>query len=99
MDMRTYVWYDGYISLEAVMVMKQLYMTLRLFQQKFRTEEACQQHLFSVRWPDGFRCPECGHNQYYKIADLFQCTACRHQTSLTAGTIFHKTRTPLSVWF
>lgn len=72
-----------------------------MFQEKFRTEEACQQHLFAIRWKDGFRCPKCGHDHYYKISKplLFQCAVCRHQTSLTAGTIFHKTRTPLQVWF
>ena len=81
--------------------MKQYSMNLRLFQQKFQTESACQQHLFSIRWPDGFCCPKCGHREYYKISKplLFQCKSCRHQTSLTAGTILHKTRTPLPVWF
>ena len=83
------------------MMLKQRYMTLRMFQNKFQTEEACQQHLFSIRCPDGFRCPNCGHERYYRIAGrlLFQCASCRHQTSLTAGTILHKTRTPLNVWF
>lgn len=81
--------------------MKQHFVTLRLFQQKFQTESACEQHLFSIRWQDGFCCPKCGHREYYKIAKplLFQCRACRRQTSLTAGTILHKTRTPLTVWF
>ncbi|WP_425387002.1 transposase [Alicyclobacillus herbarius] len=62
-------------------------MNLRLFQRRFQTEEACQQHLFALRWPDGFRCPACGHDRYYKISNrlLFQCTACRHQTSFIDG--------------
>lgn len=83
------------------MSLKQSYITLRMFQKKFQTEEACQQHLFSIRWPKGFLCPNCGHEHYYVISErlLFQCASCRHQTSLTAGTIFHKTRTPLTVWF
>jgi predicted RNA-binding Zn-ribbon protein involved in translation (DUF1610 family) len=57
------------------MTMKQYAMNLRLFQQKFQTESACQQHLFSIRWPDGFCCPKCGHQEYYKISKplLFQC--------------------------
>lgn len=83
------------------MTLKQGYLTLRTFQKKFQSEEACQQHLFSIRWPDGFRCPNCEHEHYYFISErlLFQCASCRHQTSLTAGTLFHKTRTPLTVWF
>ena len=100
-DIGTYVWYYGDISLGAVITMKQYSMNLRLFQQKFQTESACQQHLFSIRWPDGFCCPKCGHREYYKISKplMFQCKSCRHQTSLTAGTILHKTRTQLTVWF
>jgi transposase-like protein len=83
------------------MTMKQRYFTLRAFQQKFKTDDDCRQHLFFIRFPDGFRCPECGHDKYYPIPkrSLFQCIACRHQTSLTAGTILHKTRTPLRTWF
>jgi transposase-like protein len=81
--------------------MKQLYLTLRTFQQRFKTDDDCRQHLFSIRFPNGFRCPDCGHDRYYLISQrvLFQCTACRHQASLTAGTILHKTRTPLRIWF
>ena len=83
------------------MIMKQNDLTLMDFQAMFQTNEACRDHLFAMRFPDGFRCPDCGHDQYYLISSrhLLQCTACRTQTSLTAGTIFHKTRTPLSKWF
>lgn len=83
------------------MSMKQQFVTLERFQQKFRTDDDCRQHLFAIRFPDGFRCPACGHDKYYPIRNrlLFQCVACRHQTSLTAGTILHKTRTPLRIWF
>ncbi|KYP79915.1 hypothetical protein AYW79_04430 [Ferroacidibacillus organovorans] len=81
--------------------MKQSYLTLRTFQQKFKSDDECRQHLFSIRFPNGFRCPSCGHDKYYLISErvLFQCTACRHQSSLIAGTILHKTRTPLRIWF
>lgn len=75
--------------------------TLREFQSKFATEEACQQYLALCRWPDGFACPRCGNRRAYELVESrrWQCTACRHQVSLTAGTILHNTKTPLTVWF
>lgn len=71
------------------------------FQELFPTEDACYDHLQKLRWPDGFQCPECGHGKAYFISKrkVFQCEQCRHQTSLTANTIFHKTHTPLRKWF
>ena len=75
--------------------------TLREFQSKFTTEDACQQYLAACRWPDGFVCPRCGSQRAYALMKLrrWQCTGCRHQVSLTAGTILHNTKTPLTVWF
>ena len=54
-----------------------------------------------MRWPDGFMCPKCSGraHSYYAARRLFQCTACRVQTSVRAGTIFHKSTTPLTKWF
>jgi transposase-like protein len=71
------------------------------FQDEFRTEEDCLQWLFRTRWPNGFICPKCGAEKYWAISTrgLLKCACCRHQVSLTAGTIFHKTRTPLLKWF
>lgn len=76
-------------------------MSLIEFQSKFTTEESCQEHLFHMRWPDGYHCPRCNHDQAYfhKPRHLYQCKNCGYQVSLTAGTIFHKTRTPLRKWF
>lgn len=76
-------------------------MTMIEFQDKFRSEQACLDYIREVRWPKGFRCPNCDHDEAYEIRTraLFQCAVCRHQTSVTAGTIFHKTRTPLRHWF
>ena len=67
------------------------------FQKKFGTEKACQKHLFRLRWPEGFRCPRCQHGEAYfqRSRNLYHCKACGYQASLTAGTVFHKTRTPL----
>jgi len=70
------------------------------FAKRFSTEEACRQYLFDARWPDGFVCQKCGHNTYWKSArDLYICYRCEHQHSLTAGTIMHGTRKPLTLWF
>ena len=81
--------------------MQQGSMNLLDFQNKFSTEEACQEHLFNMRWPNGYRCPRCDHNEAYfhQSRHLHQCKKCGYQASLTAGTIFHKTRTPLVKWF
>lgn len=74
---------------------------MRDFQRQFATEEACQDYLAGCRWSDGFTCPRCGHARAYRIKEhrRWQCEACRYQTSLTAGTILHNTKTPLTVWF
>ena len=71
------------------------------FQAKYGTEEQCRQHLFEARWPEGFICPRCNHVRYYNVASrgLYHCKECNYQASITAGTIFDKTRTPLVKWF
>ena len=75
--------------------------TIFEFQEQFPTEEACWRYLRRLRWPRGFRCPRCGHGRSYFLQRrrLEQCTACRYQAWVTAGTIFHRTRLPLRVWF
>jgi transposase-like protein len=74
---------------------------LREFQRQFATEAACQHYLAACRWPEGFRCPRCGHPRAYALVKQrrWECAACRHQVSLTAGTILHNTKTPLAQWF
>jgi transposase-like protein len=74
---------------------------LREFQRQFATEDACQEYLAACRWPDGFDCPRCGERRAYRMKEhrRWQCVACRYQVSLTAGTILHNTKTPLTVWF
>src|SRR5438445_8525868 len=67
---------------------------------RFSTESDCRAYLARLRWPDGFRCPRCGHGKSWAVRGvLLQCAACSCQTSVTAGTIFQDTRTPLPVWF
>jgi transposase-like protein len=75
--------------------------TLLDFQRRFSSEEACLQAIFDARWPHGFVCPKCGHDDGYRLSKrrAIQCAACRRQTSVTAGTLFHKTKVPLTSWF
>lgn len=81
--------------------MKSQAINLLEFQKRFPDEKACLNHLFELRWSDGFICPRCGHKRHSFIQSrrLYQCRACRYQASLTAGTIFHNTRTPIRKWF
>jgi transposase-like protein len=80
---------------------KQESITLKKFQKKFNSEQACREHLFHIRWPKGFCCPKCQNKSFYflKKRKLYQCTCCKHQVSVTAGTIMHKSHTSLLTWF
>ena len=74
--------------------------TVQEFEKRFSTEEGCRAYLVSLRWPEGFRCPQCkGAKAVLVRATLFQCCGCRRQTSATAGTVFQDTRKPLVMWF
>ncbi|WP_168735821.1 transposase [Cohnella fermenti] len=65
-------------------------------------EEACLDFFLRCRWPDGFRCPDCGCREAYTISTrrlpLFECARCHLQTSVTSGTVLEGTRTLLSKW-
>ena len=67
---------------------------------RFGSEEQCRQELFHLRWPQGYQCPKCGHDQYCEIRGrkLYQCKKCRFQASVTQGTIFAATKLPLHIW-
>lgn len=71
------------------------------FNRRYGTEDRCHAALVTMRWPDGFVCPKCAGRKYSYCEPkrVFQCSACRLQTSARAGTIFHKSRTPLTKWF
>jgi transposase-like protein len=74
--------------------------TILELERRFASDEACREYLFQLRWPDGFACPRCqGDSAWAASRGRLVCGACRHQTSVTAGTIFQDTRTPLVVWF
>jgi transposase-like protein len=70
------------------------------FEAWFPDEAACRAYLARVRWPDGFVCPNCGGRDAWLTGrELWMCRECGRQTSVTAGTIFHRSRYPLTTWF
>ena len=72
------------------------------FQHGFPDERACAAYLADARWPDGFRCPDCGHGKGWALsckAFTRECAGCGKQTSVTAGTVMHGSKLPLTVWF
>ena len=75
--------------------------TYREFVQRFPSDEACAVYLEQLRWQNGFCCPVCQTIgvPWRQTRGRLVCSACRHQTSVTTGTILEKTRTPLTTWF
>ena len=71
------------------------------FAVRYGTEDRCRDAVFGWRWPSGFVCPVCGGKPHSVVTTraLYQCSACRRQTSLIAGTIFAATKVPLCTWF
>jgi len=71
------------------------------FQRKFNTDKACIKYLFCKRWPAGFACPRCDEKRgwWSPGKEVYECTRCHFQVSVTSGTIFHKTRVPVKKWF
>src|ERR1700683_3214124 len=74
--------------------------TLAELEARFTSEQACRACLFQLRWPDGFRCPRCGGAKSWPLGSVWwRCANCRCEVSVTAGTIFQDTHTPLTLWF
>jgi hypothetical protein len=74
--------------------------TFQEFKQWFPDDAACIDYLAGLRWPDGFSCPRCGDGKAWRTGKgLWMCAGCCLKTSVTAGTIFHRSHTPLSTWF
>jgi transposase-like protein len=70
------------------------------FVTRFQREEDCIDYIIKLRWPNGFICPVCRGSKAWKTSrNLIHCVQCGHQTSITAGTLFHNTRKPLRLWF
>jgi predicted RNA-binding Zn-ribbon protein involved in translation (DUF1610 family) len=76
--------------------------SLIAFQRRFATESECAEYLFERRWPHGFVCPGCGDGRAWLLktkAFTYECAACGRQTSVTAETIMHASKLPLTTWF
>jgi len=70
------------------------------FDKRFATERACYDYLFKIKWSDGFVCSECGYQSYWiSSKHIYICTRCERQFSLTADTIMHDTKKPITYWF
>lgn len=70
------------------------------FDKQFDSENACCEYLFQLRWPEGFICPRCeGTKGWLNQRGCVQCSQCGYQVSVKAGTIFHRSRMPLHLWF
>ena len=70
------------------------------FDARFSDPKACYDYLFQQKWPDGFICKKCGHRKYWLSSrNLYICTQCQHQHSLTAGTIMDSSKKPITYWF
>jgi transposase-like protein len=75
--------------------------SLKDFQERFGDEAACLAYLAACRWPEGYVCGRCRQTEAFELArrQLWQCKSCGYQTSVTAGTVLHRTRMPLTRWF
>lgn len=75
--------------------------TYREFVAMYPDEEACAAWLEQLRWPSGFVCPKCdtAAPPWRETRGRLACMSCRHQGTVTAGTVLDKTRTPLTTWF
>lgn len=76
-------------------------LTFTEYAERFSTQEACLEAIFEARWPRGYICPHCGHYGGYRLSSrpVVECCHCKRQQSITANTIFHRTKTPLRMWF
>lgn len=78
-------------------------VSLPQFMERYGTEEQCEAALAQMRWPEGFRCRRCQSPEHYIVGhgarQRYQCKGCRHQASLTAGTVMDSSKLPLRTWF
>ena len=75
-------------------------MPLGTFMKLFSTKAQCEEYLAALRWGAGYVCPKCCSHHGYRLSNgRYQCAECHHQTSVTAGTVLHKTHMPLTQWF
>src|ERR1700730_7212284 len=82
--------------------MADLPRSLSEFEQRFGDEATCAEYLAAARWPDRFVCPSCAGTKGWRLATrpwMYDCAGCGRQTSVTAGTIMHQSKLPLTNWF
>jgi transposase-like protein len=75
--------------------------TFTEFDKFFSEEAVCREYLSRLRWPSGFVCARCQSRAgaWTTSRGYLHCRACEAETSITAGTIFQDTRSPLRTWF
>ncbi|MCF7635288.1 MAG: transposase IS1595 [Dehalococcoides mccartyi] len=76
--------------------------TTKDFERDFPSDDVCMDWLFNTRYPEGVHCPKCDKvtkHHRIKARSSYSCDICGSQVYPTAGTIFHKSSTPLKVWF
>lgn len=70
------------------------------FEERYGTEKQCLDYLYTLRWPDGYICPGCSHNEAWQIKEWkYKCRKCGYQSTVTAGTIFQDSHLPITLWF
>ncbi|MES2751066.1 MAG: IS1595 family transposase [Pseudomonadota bacterium] len=86
-------------------------MTKAVFQDAiFQDENTAREALEAVRWPDGAVCPHCGNSDQDKLAKiegkkqshrpgLYYCNECKGQFTVTVGTVFERSKVPLTKWW
>lgn len=76
--------------------------TIKQFMEEFPDDNACLEWLKNYRYPNGIYCKNCGKITKHHLMQSrrsFSCQECGNHVHPTAGTIFHKSRTPLTTWF
>jgi transposase len=76
--------------------------TLKDFQKAFPNDDVCLDYIRNYRYPERIDCPKCGKNSLFHHDNgkkSYSCDHCGYNLSPTAGTIFHKSPTPLTIWF
>ncbi len=77
-------------------------LSMAEFIRRYGTQAKCYRALYRWRWPQGFRCPACGERRRSRFRRgtqvYYQCCACRHQTTLTSGTLLAGSKLPLTTW-
>ena len=77
-------------------------MSRTAFNKRFPDDAACARFLYEKRWPNCFVCPACSGQKAWELATkrfTYECAACGRQTSVTAGTVIHRSHLDLLTWF